>query len=118
MKWLVFVLALLPAALSAQSFSAGDRWLLAGSSALIVADWSQTVWAIRRGWSESNPILGEHPSVGRINTLIGLGLAANVLASQIKSRPVRRAIWATVIVFEVRAVVSGQFRGARLTLDF
>src|SRR5213078_4343231 len=42
-----------------------DRALQIGSSTLIFADWLTTVDGIRKGYEESNPILGVHPPLGR-----------------------------------------------------
>jgi tetrahydromethanopterin S-methyltransferase subunit B len=94
-----------------------DRALQLGSSALIFGDWLTTVDGIRKGYSETNPILGVHPSLGRANVLIASGLLANAfLVSKIKDKELRRGIWFTMVLLEMKAV-HGNHR-AGLNLNF
>lgn len=58
---------------NAQSFSDWstlDKTLLVASTAANVVDWGQTRTIAMNPdrWSETNPFLGKHPSVGEVNT--------------------------------------------------
>jgi len=101
-----------PAALQWQ-----DHMLRVSSTALIAADWLTTIDGLRKGLRETNPLLGSHPSLGRVNVLIGTGLLANAfLVPKIKERELRRGIWAAVVLLETYALHNN--RGAGLTLNF
>jgi hypothetical protein len=55
-------------------------WLLLALVALC-ADWSQTRWiADHPGFTEMNPYLGAHPSIGRVNVYFALALVVLVAA--------------------------------------
>jgi len=58
------------------------------STALILADWSQTLQIIREPHTrhEGNPLLGRHPSEGRVNTMVGLAVTANLAAFLVPKR--------------------------------
>jgi hypothetical protein len=87
-----------------QNLTSVERTMMVTSSALIVVDWGQTTSFRSRGNMEGNPILGPYPSQGRVNTLIGLGLASNLLVSRIPWRVPRMLIWSMVLVGETYAV--------------
>jgi hypothetical protein len=87
-----------------QHLNAVEHTMMVTSSVLIVADWAQTTDFRARGNREGNPILGSYPSQGRVNTLIGLGLATNLLVSRIPWRMPRMVIWSMVLVGETYAV--------------
>ena len=92
-----------------------DRALQVGSSTLIFADWLTTVDGIRKGYPESNPILGVHPSLGRANLLIASGLLANAfLVPRIKDKELRRGIWLTMLLLETKALHGNHRAGLKL----
>lgn len=92
-----------------------DRALQIGSSALIAVDWLTTVDGIRKGYPESNPILGVHPSLGRANVLIATGLLTNaLLVPRIKDKELRRGIWVTMMLLEMKAVHGNHRAGLRM----
>jgi hypothetical protein len=106
-------------ATSAQDKLTGvDHALLVTSGLLIAADWLQTVDLVRRGYPEHNPILGQHPSLGTVNTLVGATLAADLLVSRIQEKNLRRFLWLTVIVVEGRTVVRNHRAGLRFNWRF
>jgi hypothetical protein len=81
-----------------------DYGLAVGSTALIVADWSQTLTIARDPcYCEGNVLLGRHPSAGRVNTYFGLVTAANLAALALPKTP-RRVWYGAVIVIELLAV--------------
>jgi len=82
-----------------------DYGLAGASTALILADWSQTLQIIRGPGAhrEGNPLLGCHLSEGRVNTMIGLAVSANLAAMFLPKRP-RRIWYAAVTLIEGIAV--------------
>jgi hypothetical protein len=55
---------------SLSDWSTLDKTLLVASTATNVVDWGQTRTIAMNPdqWRERNPLLGDHPSVGRVNT--------------------------------------------------
>ncbi len=117
-----------PATVQGQQRTAIDYGLATASTALIVADWSQTlqiarnpgqpgVWSVSGNatdglagfmlgtpsHSEANPLLGRHPSVGRVNTMLSLAVLANGAALLLPRTP-RRVWYSVVIAIEAIAV--------------
>ena len=90
----------------AQHRTALDYGLAVGSTALIVADWSQSLRIADnpRRWREFNPLLGRHPSEGRVNTLFSLAVVSNGGALLLPKTP-RRIWYAAVTALEVFAVI-------------
>ncbi len=95
----------LPRLVPAQHRTALDYGLAVGSTALIVADWSQALRiADNPGrWAEANPLIGRHPSEGRVNTMETLYLAWNGAALLLPKTP-RRIWYVAVTLVEVVAV--------------
>jgi hypothetical protein len=92
--------------------TAPDYGLALGSTALILADWSQTLQIIREAHTrhEGNPLLGRHPSEGRVNTMIGLAVTTNLAALLLPKRP-RRIWYAAVTLIEGIAVTHNLANG-------
>jgi hypothetical protein len=70
-------------------------------------DWGQTIkftQPYNYHASETNPLLGKHPSRARINTMIPLGLALHTAAVWAAPRPIRNVIQALGILGEGAAV--------------
>jgi hypothetical protein len=96
-----------------------DQTLRFASSTLIVADWLTTIDGIRKGWEETNPLLGRRPSLGRVNAMIGAGLVVNTFAvPKIKNPHVRRAVWFGVLLAEVHAVYNNRKEGCGFSFSF
>jgi len=76
------------------------------------SDWSQTLRIIREPHTrhEGNPVLGRHPSEGRVNTMIGLAVTANLAALLLPKQP-RRIWYAAVILVEGIAVTHNVMSG-------
>ena len=92
-----------------------DHLLRFGSSTLILADWLTTIDGIRKGFPESNPILGRHPSVGRANTLIAAGLLTNMFViPKLKDAELRRGIWMVMVLLEIQALHTNRRAGLQL----
>ena len=91
---------------ASQRRTALDYGLAAGSTALIVADWSQALRMTRspNRWYEANPLVGRHPSEGRINTLATLYIVWNAGALFLPKTP-RRVWYVAVTLVEAVAVI-------------
>jgi hypothetical protein len=84
----------LPAPIAAQEAPRSDRGWRTEHIALATAfavsleiDAAQTREAMRRGFRETNPLLGQHPSEGRVNTYTAVaGLAVLGTASAVPAR--------------------------------
>jgi hypothetical protein len=100
------VLLGLPRLAAGQHRTALDYGLAVGSTALIVADWSQTIRVADNPgrWHEFNPLLGRHPSEGRVNTLLSLTVILNGGALLLPKTP-RRIWYAAVTAIEVFGVI-------------
>jgi hypothetical protein len=96
----------LPRLAPGQHRSALDYGLAVGSTALILADWSQSLRiADNPGrWGEFNPLLGRHPSEGRVNTLFSLAVVSNGAAFLLPKTP-RRIWYAAVTALELFGVI-------------
>jgi len=88
-------------------WSKGDTQREAAFLALVAVDWYQTSSALNRPDAhESNPILGERPSQGKINTYILAGALAHVGASYLLPAKWRRYFQNVSIGLESVAVGS------------
>jgi hypothetical protein len=106
------LLCSLPAALWGQAPKPVDFTLAGLSTALIVADWSQTLRLIREPLTrhEGNPLLGRYPSEGRVNTMLSLAVLTNAAALWLPRRP--RRIWhAALMLLEGVAVTHNLTHG-------
>lgn len=95
MKLLLVMLMTLSALTHAQEWTGEEKAALAASTAFLVMDWGQTRriaterviedrWNGRvEGWrwTEHNPILGPHPSLGRVNMYFGSVIIGNYLVA-------------------------------------
>jgi len=112
------VFSAFPPRIAAQRAQKDDRsWNtshIALASAFSVALWidaSQTREAMRRGYRETNPILGPHPSVGQVNTYTAVaGLAVLGTAAAVGGR-VRPWLLAVALAVETFAITSTMRQG-------
>ncbi|HYK82202.1 MAG TPA: hypothetical protein VEU55_03585 [Gemmatimonadales bacterium] len=85
-----------------RAWRAPDVALAGAFTAALWIDAAQTREAIRRGYSELNPILGRHPSVGQVNTYTALaGLTTLGVAAV---APARKRLWLLAAVLAVETV--------------
>ena len=92
-----------------------DQMLRFGSSALIAADWLTTVDGLRKGLAETNPLLGRHPSLGKLNMMVGAGLLTNAfVVPKIKHPALRRGVWIAMMLIELNAVHTNHSAGLNL----
>ena len=115
------VFSAFPPRIAAQRAQKDDRsWNtshIALASAFSVALWidaSQTREAMRRGYRETNPILGPHPSVGQVNTYTAVaGLAVLGTAAAVGGR-VRPWLLAVALAVETFAITSTVRQGVAI----
>jgi hypothetical protein len=115
----LFALALLHCTFAvAADWSKQDKVLFSASSALLVADWAQTRHIAKNPqlFYEKNPILGEHPSLGRVNTYFATVLVANYFITDALSPKWRTAYQAGLIGVEL--VVIGNNKRLGIKMDF
>lgn len=100
----------------AQNWSTQDKVLFATSSVLLVADWAQTRHIARNPdrFFEKNPILGEHPSVGRVNTYFATTLVLNYIVTDALPPKWRTAYQAGLIGVELYVVGNNKRIGIRM----
>lgn len=61
----------------ASDWTEGDTVRQGIFTALDVADWAQTRYGTTHGFVEQNPIMGQHPSIGRVNIVFVIGVVGN-----------------------------------------
>ena len=102
--YLIIILSIsLP--VNADKWRKGEIGLQALSTSLQIIDWGQTLDIADkpdRYW-ELNPIVGKHPSRGRVNTYFALSIVSNIVTSHFLPSDWRYA-WLTS-----RIVISGYF---------
>ncbi len=103
---LVIILVLIPS--MAMSYQFAENWTKTDTAyqatflSIATVDWMQTHWMAKQNWQwdgeyhkELNPFLGSHPSEGKINTMIPLGIVAHT-AIAMALPPNYRRIWQCV----------------------
>lgn len=85
-------------------------WLI-----LHAVDYKQTQYAMEEGgFKELNPLLGEHPSEGRLNTFALLGAVLHFVTTHYIEKEYR-AIWQNITIGTKAAVVGWNFHvGAKV----
>jgi len=96
------------------SIAQADDWSTADTvrqgvvTALLIADWAQTRWIVKNPVDshERNPILGEHPSAGQVNTYFAVAVIGHAAISYVLPRGWRdgwQYVWIGVELETVRA---------------
>lgn len=113
---LALFLFLSPVTLRAAEWSTRDQVLFSASSALLVADWAQTRHTARNPhlFYEKNPILGRHPSLGRVNAYFVTALVANYFLTDALSPKWRTAYQAGLIGLEVYVIGNNKRIGVKM----
>ena len=107
MKRLLFCLALLSCPAHADDWTGTDTGLEVAWQVAHAIDWGQTRYIAKhpQDFRELNPILGDHPSVGRVNTyFIATGLAHYGISQWLS--PSNRRGWQTITIIFAVATVS------------
>lgn len=115
MRFLALLL-LLPTLSHADDWTREDTYRQTALTVLLVADWAQTSWAIKknenhcsypepcRSYEEGNPLLGTHPSIGKLNILVGTGIIGHAAVARILPRELREGWQYVWIGIETNAV--------------
>ena len=76
---------------SCAHWSTADTYRQAAIIGLEIADWRQTRYIANhpQDYYEMNPLIGEHPSVGRVNTYFAASIASRALVSALLPPPYR-----------------------------
>jgi hypothetical protein len=96
---------------SGHEMTQSDFVMAAVSTTAIGGDWLTTLRNVRRsqqpGWNghEINPILGPHPSIGRVNTVFVAATLTNVAVGVALPHRLRKVFWAVVTGVESLAVL-------------
>ena len=90
-------------------------YILAALALLLVIDWRQTLTIARnpQRWYERNPILGEHPSAGRVHAWFALVSIATALAAYLLPDLIVLALSLLGIVIEGLCVANNWRLGIR-----
>lgn len=102
------LLALLCSTAHAEPWTAEQKSLAGVEAALLVADYGQTktIATTQHRWVEYNPILGRHPSMGRVNAVFVLTPLIGYFA--LDALPSETRTWALRAITFVEAGVVGR----------
>jgi hypothetical protein len=116
---LIFLLILIPYPVQAYQFC--ENWTKTDTSfesiyvGLTIIDWGQTRNMVKEGgYHEINPLLGRHPSLDTVDTLIPLGIVAHGLISMALPPKYRRYWQFLFIGGEIAAVWNNYNVGLRI----
>lgn len=118
-----------PIAAQHRSWSPANKALGVVATGLMFADWLQTIDIARRGgtnpdgsargFQEMNPFLGSDPSVGRVNTLVPIGMVILLgTAHLIPDRKARSYFLVGFDTLELLNVIRNKRRGLRFNFHF
>lgn len=116
MKMFLLVLTMLATSARADDWSTTDKVLGAAALTLTVADWLQTRQIAREPlkWQDDNAILGEHPSVARVNKYFATGIVIGAVAAYYTPAEYRKYLLGGVIAVEATAVAHNYRIGVRV----
>lgn len=81
---------------------------------LICIDWLQTQEIVKQDHNEMNPFLGQHPSMSRVNLMIGGAIVISFLAAKYLPTKYRRWFQYIVIGAESGMIYNNYQRGIRI----
>lgn len=102
---------------SAHAADLRDTVFRGASTALLIADWGQTREAAKHPdkYIETNPILGRHPSLGKVNLYFATGIAINFLAVPLLPGKLAPMFHSGVIMLELKTVLGNRAVGIRMS---
>ena len=105
-------------AFAGEPWSTQDKVLFGVSTTLLVADWAQTRTIAKNPdrWYETNPLLGKHPSVSRVNNYFATTLVANYFITDYLSPKWRTRFQGGLIAVEL--VVVGNNKRIGIGMSF
>lgn len=103
---IALVLVLSFARAHAGDWTSTDSALLGTAITGLAADWAQTRYiATEHGYHETNPLLGSHPSVGRVNTYFAGSIAGTVGLALWMPRKPRTLFLGSMVALEIGLVI-------------
>ena len=104
--------------LAAEPWDRTDIALGLTSTAALVVDWGQTRYIAKhpKQCSETNPYLGEHPSIGRVDAYFTGVIVGNLLLGNWLTPDKRKLLFGAVIVTEL--LVIGKNRAVGIKVEF
>jgi len=103
---LLLATPLVATAQSSHHWNASNVALASGATLEVLIDWSQTRQAMRQGWAERNPILGSHPSDGKLMVYNILAIGGNLgIGAALPSR--WRTVWFSTIAAVEAFTIAG-----------
>lgn len=101
----------------AQEWTTTDKQLAVAAGAVLMLDWGQTLYVARhpQQFVENNRLLGEHPSVVRVNTYFLTVLAAGIGATAFVPDQYRTYLLGGALAFEIGVVARNRHVGIRLS---
>lgn len=127
-----FIAALLvwsSGAYAAEDWTREDTYRQIALTSLLVIDWAQSRWAIKKNeetnycafgshpctlYQEDNPLLGQHPSIGKLNNLVGASIVGHAAITYILPRGWREGWQYVWIGVEAGAVYNNHSLGIKL----
>lgn len=108
---------LLPSLCFAEDWSREDTCRQSALTVLLIADWAQTRNSVKRPneFSETNKLLGEHPSTGKVNNYFMVGIAGHAAVSYLLPPDWRQGWQYIWIGIEVQKVYHNHSIGVKLT---
>lgn len=115
-RMIALLLALLPSLAFADDWTTPDTWRESTYMVLHAADWVQTGKIARDPdrWQEENKILGEHPSIGRVNTYFAATALAHYAIAAALPAPWRARFQCLSVVIEASSVANNHSIGLRV----
>lgn len=118
MKKLLAIILLL-CSLQAHAFDdwdTTDKRLFIASEALLLADWLQTRQIVKNPdkYYETNPILGEHPSMGKVNMYFASWMIGNYLLADYAGDKYRTAYLTGVVGVQFIVVRNNALLGLKV----
>lgn len=116
-KLIAFIFALICGSVNAQSWTPEQKTLGAMYMTAHVIDWGQTR-AIAKNpqrWVEMNPLIGPHPSLGRVNTYFALAPVIGYFALDALPSEHRTLALKVLTVMEITTVGRNHYIGIRVS---
>lgn len=101
---------------SAHAWTPLNRILASSTAGLQGLDWLSTLGFLGKGGTEGNPLLGAHPSAGKVNTLVPLGMLATQGIGAALPSNLRNVWYGGLSALEVAALIRNLTAGHGVTL--
>ena len=117
-KWMITGLLFCVSVATAEPMSRTDNAWEIAYQVMQVVDWSQTRTIAQHPdrFMEYNPLIGRHPSIGRVDTWMAVGMVSHYVVSRSLNRRWRRTFQVYTTVAEI--AVAGNNRRVGIWLSF